>query len=67
MQNAYQTALEKTHDPLDLIPYLNACTELMDDQIRENLHANNFEDDLEFLSAYCDTHLIVFGKEFIVN
>lgn len=48
--------------------YLNtfwgAAVNLMDDDIREEIHAEGIEDEQEFLDAYCDRHLEKYGEEF---
>jgi hypothetical protein len=58
--------------------YFNACTNLMDDEIREKLHneihqfykenaLGFFTIEHEFLANYCLRHFEKFNKEFIVN
>jgi len=42
----------------------DACVALMDDDIREEIHAEGIEDEQEFLDAYCDRHLEKYGEEF---
>lgn len=42
---------------------------LMDDEIREEVHAETLGDctEQEFLNEYCKKHLAKFGEEFIIN
>lgn len=47
----------------------NAVAELMDNEIREQLH-NEFADEIteqEFYEKYCKAHKEKFGEDFIVN
>lgn len=46
--------------------FFEACVELMDDEIREELHAEGIEDEQKFLDAYCDRHFEKFGEEFMI-
>lgn len=41
-----------------------SCVSLMDDDIREEIHAEGIEDEQEFLDAYCDRHMEKYGEEF---
>lgn len=41
-----------------------ACVAFMDDDIREEIHADGIEDEQEFLDAYCERHLEKYGEEF---
>ena len=44
-----------------------AAVELMDDDIREELHASgDYNDDLSFLEAYMIRHAEKYGEEFTV-
>ena len=45
-----------------------ACVNLMDDDIREDLHMEMAGEcnEQEFLDAYCERHLEKFGEEFEV-
>ena len=40
---------------------------LMDDDLREHLHAQGFASEQEFFDAYCAAHYERFGEEFVVN
>ena len=41
------------------------CVNLMDDEIRENLHMEyGWASEQEFLDMYCQDHMQKFGKEF---
>lgn len=42
----------------------DACVELMDDEIREELHAENIESEQEFVDAYCEKHMHKYGEDF---
>ena len=42
----------------------DTCVALMDDDIREEIHAEGIKDEQEFLDAYCDGHLEKYGEEF---
>ena len=42
----------------------SVCVALMDDGIREELHAEGIEDEQEFLDSYCERHLEKYGEEF---
>lgn len=46
----------------------DACVNLMDDDIREDLHMEMAGEcnEQEFLDAYCERHLEKFGEEFEV-
>jgi len=45
-----------------------AAVELMDDEIREDLHrSGDYATDLEFLEAYMAAHKQKYGIDFIVN
>lgn len=46
----------------------DACVNLMDDEIREELHAEMASDctEQEFLDAYCEKHLKKYGEEFYI-
>ena len=45
----------------------DAVANLMDDEIREKLHSIGYENEQEFVNAYCLEHEKKFGEEFIVN
>ena len=45
---------------------LEAAAELMDDDIREALHAEGVDDPQEFVDRYCKAHLAKFGEAFTV-
>jgi hypothetical protein len=47
----------------DLAVVLN----LMDEDIREDLHMQGFETEQEFFDAYCKRHEELFGEEFEIN
>jgi len=48
--------------------YLDAAVELMDDDIREQLHREMAPcTNQEFFTAYEKAHLEKFGEEFVVN
>jgi len=40
---------------------------LMDDEIREQLHNDGITDKQEFLDRYCEKHLAKYGKTFEIN
>jgi hypothetical protein len=40
---------------------------LMDDDLREELHAKGFDGEQAFFDAYCAAHYERFGEEFVVN
>lgn len=43
----------------------DACVSLMDDELREQLHAEGIDDPQEFLDRYCASHAEKFnGEEF---
>lgn len=44
----------------------DACVNLMDDDIREELHLEGFETEQEFLDAYVERHAEKFGEEFCI-
>lgn len=44
--------------------YFDSCVMMMDDEIREEIHAEGIEDDQKFLDTYCDRHLEKYGEEF---
>lgn len=45
----------------------DACVNMMDDEIRENLHMDYcWESEQEFLNVYCEAHIQKFGEEFTV-
>lgn len=46
---------------------LNSVVNLMDDDIREELHSVGYDTDQEFVDAYCEAHLAKYGEEFILN
>nr|DAW94516.1 MAG TPA: hypothetical protein [Caudoviricetes sp.] len=41
-----------------------AAVMLMDDEIREQLHAMGIEDEQEFYNAYCEKHYEKYNEEF---
>jgi hypothetical protein len=41
-----------------------AAVMMMDDEIREELHAQGIEDEQEFYNAYCDKHYEKYGEDF---
>lgn len=43
---------------------IDAVAGLMDDDIREDLHAEGFATEQEFFDAYCKRHAAKFGEEF---
>ena len=66
MLNAYEQYKKLSDDSAAQECYLDACANLMDDDIRENLHGS-IDDEAAFLEAYCVAHREQFGEEFIVN
>jgi hypothetical protein len=46
---------------------MDAAANLMDDEIREELHARGFDSEQAFFDAYCKRHAEVFGEEFVIN
>lgn len=40
------------------------CVEFMDDEIREELHAEDFESEQEFIDEYCAKHIQKYGDHF---
>ena len=42
---------------------INAALELMDDEIRESLHAEGFETEQELFTAYEEAHEAKYGEE----
>lgn len=44
-----------------------AVANLMDDEIREDLHSRNFDSEQAFVDAYLAAHRAKFGEEFTVN
>ncbi len=67
MKNAIEEYKSKYSDN-NAKNYYDACVNLMDDDLREELHSKlaPCTDEL-FLERYCDEHLKKFGQEFIVN
>jgi hypothetical protein len=47
--------------------YFDAAVNLMDDEIREELHAQGIESAQEFIDAYVTAHRARFGEDFTVN
>jgi hypothetical protein len=45
----------------------DAAVNLMDDDIREELHAQGIETEQAFLDAYTAAHRAKFGEDFVVN
>lgn len=45
----------------------DAAVQLMDDDIREDLHHGNFDSDQEFLDAYVGLHQTKYNEDFTVN
>lgn len=45
---------------------LDIAANLMDDEIREQLHAEGIEDPQEFADRYCELHCEKFGEDFAV-
>lgn len=45
----------------------DAAVNLMDDDIREDIHDIGTGDEQSFFDAYCAAHLAKFGSEFVVN
>lgn len=43
------------------------AAQLMDDELREELHSRGFDSEQAFFDAYCAAHLERFGEEFVVN
>lgn len=41
-----------------------AAANIMDDDIREELHGEGIETEQEFYAAYCERHLLKFGERF---
>lgn len=42
----------------------DACVALMDDDIREKLHAEGFENEQDFLDRYVELHAAKYGEKF---
>lgn len=42
----------------------DACVNMMDDEIREELHMEGIESEQEFLNRYCEAHAEKYGEEF---
>ena len=45
----------------------NVIVNLMDDDIRENLHSLGFSNNQQFVDAYVEEHKNKYNEEFIVN
>ena len=46
----------------DKVVDFDACVNIMDDEIRENLHTDYcWESEQEFLNVYCEAHIQKFG------
>lgn len=45
----------------------DAVANLMDDEIREDLHERGFDTEQAFVDAYLAAHRAKFGEEFTVN
>jgi hypothetical protein len=43
---------------------MRAIVEIMDDEIREDLHGQGIDSDQEFLRAYQERHLIAYNQDF---
>lgn len=39
----------------------------MDQDIREDLHGDGYDDEQEFVDAYCEAHKVKHGEDFVVN
>lgn len=42
----------------------SAAVEIMDDEVREQVHAEGHDSEQAFFDAYCAAHLAEFGEEF---
>ena len=42
-----------------------AAANIMDDDIREELHREGIESEQEFYAAYCERHMEKFGERFV--
>jgi hypothetical protein len=45
----------------------DAVVNLMDDELREELHSQGFETEQAFVDAYCEAHRAKFDEDFTVN
>lgn len=45
----------------------DAAVYLMDDDIRESLHADGIEDAQEFFDKYAEAHAVKFGEDWILD
>lgn len=44
----------------------DACVNMMDDEIREELHMEGIESEQEFINRYCEAHAEKYGGEFCI-
>ncbi len=60
MSGTYATATNEMGQMIDF----EAAANLMDDDIREDLHSQGIDDPTEFLRAYAERHEEAFGEPF---
>lgn len=51
---------------IQLLAGFDSAAELMDDEIREDLHSKGIDNKVEFLQAYCKAHAKKYGEDFMI-
>jgi hypothetical protein len=68
---SYGTFTREVEDGKGTTMAMCVCANLMDDELREELHEEDWPKGIEgeraFLAAYCVAHAKKFGEEFVVN
>lgn len=54
-------------DKNEMLNNWDVTVNMMDDDIREEIHAEGYDNKEDFLDAYITAHKVKYGEDFIIN